>query len=185
MSFRSAILNGTQWKLIQPEIYFRDRVRLQTITTVCIFNPLKRSKLSLQTKAASLINVTMKYRSKAPGIKTRKGPLGFNINGHVSCVCLCVCVYMCMVGSLYIFIAEQILKTHFFNTLLFLESVKLWTSLSRAKKEGREGEMGKWTLIAAHIYASSWALGAPGLPKSPHQIRSLGLSASERSIPRI
>ncbi len=35
-------------------------------------------------------------------------------------------------------------------------------------------------LIAAHIYASSWALGAPGLPKSPHQIRSLGLSVNTK-----
>lgn len=105
MSFRSAILNGTQWKLIQPEIYFRDRVRLQTITTVCIFNPLKRSKLSLQTKAASLINVTMKYRSKAPGIKTRKGPLGFNINGHVGCVF--VCVYICVWWVVFISLLQS------------------------------------------------------------------------------
>lgn len=40
--------------------------------------------------------------------------------------------------------------------------------------------MGKRVLIAAHIYASSWALGAPGLPKSPHQIRFLGLSVNTK-----
>lgn len=40
--------------------------------------------------------------------------------------------------------------------------------------------MGNRALIAAHIYASSWALEAPGLPKSPHQIRSLGLSVNTK-----
>ncbi len=75
------------------------------------------SKHGWQTKAASLINLTMKYRSKTPGIKTRKGPLGFYINGHVGGFC---CVYVHVYGgyTLYIFIAEQILKltsfTHYF-----------------------------------------------------------------------
>lgn len=48
----SAILNGVQWKLIQPEIYFRDRECLQSITTVCYFNPLKTFKIQLANQGS-------------------------------------------------------------------------------------------------------------------------------------
>lgn len=43
----------------------------------------------------------------------------------------------------------------------------------RKKKEKR-----KEPLIAAHICVSSWALGAPMQPISPHQTHSLGLSVN-------
>lgn len=35
--------------------------------------------------------------------------------------------------------------------------------------------------IAAHICASSWALGAPMQPISPHQTHSLGLSVEKQN----
>lgn len=43
---------------------------------------------------------------------------------------------------------------------------------------GQGGGKGEEHLIAAHICVSSWALGAPVQPISPHQTHSLGLSVN-------
>lgn len=46
------------------------------------------------------------------------------------------------------------------------------------KKTKKLGWGGEEPLIAARICASSWALGAPMRPISPHQTHSLGLSVN-------